>query len=68
MLLTSTVIADVELTSYDTQVCKNTKNSKKLDKGTKEQGNGKLLYVQTYTLIVMIFLCNFFLIKNIKHL
>ena len=47
MILTSTVIADVELTSHGTQVCKNTNNSKKLDKGTKEQGNGKLLYVQT---------------------
>ena len=47
MILTPTVIADVELTSNDTKVCKNTNNSKKLDKGTKEQGNGKLLYVQT---------------------
>ena len=67
IILTSTVIADVELTVHDTQVCKNTNNSKKLDKGIKEQGNGKLLYVQNkdYILIVMIFLCNFFLIKNI---
>ena len=47
MILTSTVIADVELTIHDTQVCKNTNNSKKLDKGIKEQRNGKLLYVQT---------------------
>ena len=38
IILTSTVIADVELTIHDTQVCKNTNNSKKLDKGIKEQG------------------------------
>ena len=47
MILTSTVIADVGLTSHDTQFCKNMNNGKKIDKGTKEQGNGKLLYVQT---------------------
>ena len=47
MILTSTVIADVELTIHDTQVCKNTNKSKKLGKSIKEQGNDKLLYVQT---------------------
>ena len=47
MILTSTVIADVELTIHDTQVCKNTNKNKKLGKGIMEQGNDKLLYVQT---------------------
>ena len=47
MILTSTAIADIELTIHDTQVCKNTNKSKKLAKGIKEQGNDKLLYVQT---------------------
>ena len=72
IFLTSTVIADVELTIHEKQVCKNTNNSKKLDKGIKEQGNDKkLLYVQNkdYILRVMIFSCNSFLIKkHIKHL
>ena len=43
IILTSIVIADVELTIHDSQVCKNTNNSKKLDKGIKEEGNGKLV-------------------------
>ena len=67
IILISIVIADVELSIDDTQVCKNTNNSKKCDKGIKEEGNVKLLYVQNrdYILIVMILSCNFFLIKNI---
>ena len=47
MILTSTVITDVGLSGHDTQFCKNMNDSKKINKGTKEQGNGKLLYVQT---------------------
>ena len=67
IILISIVIADVELSIDDTQVCQNTNNSKTFDKGIKEEGNGKLLNVQNkdYILIVMIFSCNFFLIKNI---
>ena len=48
MILTSTVIADVELTIHDTQVCKNTNKSKKFGKSIKGQGNDKLLCVQTH--------------------
>ena len=47
MILTSTVIADVEITIHNTQVCKNTNKSKKLVKGIKEQGNDRFLYIQT---------------------
>ena len=47
IILISTVIADVELTIHDTQICKNTNQGKKLDKGIKEEGNGKLLYYKT---------------------
>ena len=47
IILTSTVIADVGLTSHDIQFSKNMNNSIKIDKATNKQGNGKLLYIQT---------------------
>ena len=48
MILTSTVLADVELAIHDTQVCKNTNKSKKLGKGIQEQGNDSFyMYKQT---------------------
>ena len=63
------VITDIELSIDDTQICQITNNSKKIYKGIKEEGNGKLLYAQNkdYILRVMIFSCNLFLIKKHKQ-